>query len=154
MPNQTVILGLALELSVIPDKGSRPAVVFKGGEDTPLLSDADGDALCIVRPSSAERYSPRAASSSAKSTWKRWSGFQVDGALVLKVPDAPLRHYLGRAASIVYLSDKWTGKAVSYEHKFESDVFQVWADRERDPNAIMICAFPPRHMVTARGIVG
>jgi len=155
LPNQAVILGLCLELTVKPE-GRNSNVHYKyKGEECALLSDADGDALAIVCPSKVEEADPKLAPAESKKTWRRWSEFEVDAAVILKAPDKPLRHYLGRAVSIVYRSDKWTGKAIDYEHKFEKRDFQCWGDTSKGaPSAILITSFPPRRLVTARGIVG
>lgn len=152
LPGQAVLLGEAVELEVISDKGRRRT--FKGGGAAALLSDADGDALAIVRPDATKDADPRRGSKDSASTWRKWSGFRVDGALLLTVTDRPLKFSLGRVTVIRYRSDKWTGKAAYYEHKFESTDFHVWADSASSPRAILITSFPPRRLVTARGIVG
>lgn len=152
LPGQAVLLGEAVELEVISDNGRRRT--FKGGGAAALLSDADGDALAIVRPSKMRPMDPKSGSADAKKTWRKWSGFTVDAALLLEVTDRPLKFSLGTAAVIRYRSDKWTGKALYYEHKFESKDFHVWGDSASSPRAILITSFPPRRLVTARGIVG
>lgn len=152
LPGQAVLLGEAVELEVISDNGRRRT--FKGGGEAALLSDADGDALAIVRPSKMRPMDPKSGSAEAKKTWRKWSGFTVNAALLLEVTDRPLKFSLGTAAVIRYRSDKWTGKALYYEHKFESKDFHVWGDSASSPRAILITSFPPRRLVTARGIVG
>lgn len=156
LPNQAVLLGVALELEVKQIGKANHKIQFRG-EECALLSDADGDALALVIPAIVTEADPKLASREAKNTWRRWSEFEVDGALLLDASDAPLKHYIGRAVSIAYRSDKWTGKAVDYVHKFESEIFQCWANAAPPggrPDAILISAFPPRRLVTARGIVG
>jgi hypothetical protein len=152
LPGMAVLLGEAVELEVLSDNGRRRT--FKGSGDSALLSDADGDAIAIVRPDKIKEADPSYGSADAKKTWHKWSGFTVDAALLLKVTDRPLKFSLGTATVIRYRSDKWTGKALYYEHKFETKDFHVWADSSSSPRAILITAFPPRRLVTARGIVG
>lgn len=152
LPGQAVLLGEAVELEVISDNGRRRT--FKGGGVSALLSDSDGDALAIVRPDKTRKTDPRRGSKDAAATWRKWSGFRVDGAFLLTVTDKPLKFSLGTVTVIRYRSDKWTGKALYYEHKFETKDFHVWGDSASSPRAILITAFPPRRLVTARGIVG
>jgi len=150
VPARLVLLGAAFEL--VTDRGT-----IKGSGKWGLFSSPSGRELYMIRarrPALAA-VPPGAKMAQAKNTWRKWSGFSVDGAIRFELPDAEafLDQPIAGIEVIRYRSDKWTGKDTYYEHRFGRAVYGV-ANHETKPTAIVIAAKPSRVLVTARGIVG
>lgn len=154
LPVHFVLLGAALELVVRTKRGSRK---FSWLKETPkrhaFLCDPDGTTLYILHAPESHLVSTRGFPSAATKTWKKWSGFGVDGAAALSVSDSAIAYHLGYAEILRYRSDKWTGRDTGYEHKF-TGLVRVLADAKKAPSKILLQSVPPVRLVTARGIVG
>jgi hypothetical protein len=85
----------------------------------------------------------------AEKLWKKWSHFEMDGALKTSVTSKKL-FKIGRASAVCYRSDKWSAKSAAYIHTFESPP-NVYADSAVWPTVFVIRG---RLKVKAEGITG
>ena len=72
----------------------------------------------------------------AAQKYSDWSDFDATRGTIHNVTDAPLKS-IGRAVSVTYRSDKWTGKATDYIHHFRK-MPTVKADSPDDPTFLQV----------------
>lgn len=65
-----------------------------------------------------------------------WHGFDAVSGSVLKTPRGFL-HNVGRAASIVYSSDKWVGRPRKYIHEFRYPPL-IWVNKKHRPTVLVL----------------
>lgn len=155
IPSSVAYLGAALELIVKPPRGRE--IVYSWEAESPLrhalCAAGDAKSVYIFRTNQPKMIHTTGFPTDTKALWRAWSGFTVDGALSFNIGASAANLVIGRAKSIAYRSDKWTGEDLDYEHQFGPGIL-VWVDRRENPRAIIISAAQPRRIVTARGIVG
>jgi hypothetical protein len=144
VPATLVYLGVALDLSLEVD-GHRTTIAWK--KKHWLCSDAAGRTLYVVPASTRQRRARRTDERErAAKVYERFSQHESERVDELEVKLGPPTKR-GRAATIAYRSDKWTGKSVDYEHAFDAPPRVVQAG-----NVYRLAG--PSLRVTAAGITG
>jgi len=118
-----------------------------------LLVSEDGRQIVIARPTSRQAIASPAGAARARGMFEKWAKRKSDRAVRLSVPTSAASFDLGEVKAIRYRSDKWTGRPLLYEHKFDGKATAI-ADAPRSPRLIRIDGVPARVLVTERGIVG
>ena len=118
-----------------------------------LLVSEDGRQIVIARPTSRQAIAAPAGAARARGMLEKWAARKSDRAVRLSVPTSAASFDLGEVKAIRYRSDKWTGRPLLYEHKFDGKATAI-ADAPRAPRLIRIDGVPARVLVTERGIVG
>lgn len=118
-----------------------------------LLVSEDGRQIVIARPTRRQAIAAPSGAARARGMFAKWAGRKSDRAVRLSVPAAAASFDLGEVKAIRYRSDKWTGRPLLYEHKFDGKATAI-ADSPRAPRLIRIDGVPARVLVTERGIVG
>ena len=68
--------------------------------------------------------------------YEKWHEFDSDSGS-LTTPPRGFLFDVGRAASIIYSSDKWTGKTRKYIHTFKTKP-KLWVNRKKDPKLLVL----------------
>jgi hypothetical protein len=118
-----------------------------------LLVSEDGRQIVIARPASRQSIRQPSGAARARGMFEKWAGRKSVNAVRLSIPASSAAFDLGDVLAIRYRSDKWTGRAQLYEHKFEGKATAI-ADAPRAPRLIRVDGVPVRVLVTERGIVG
>jgi hypothetical protein len=156
-PRELVQIGIARQLDL--EDGTRfrwtvaeawPVLVEAGAES----AEAGRARVYLVSPGTRGAPGPAGdAGERAARTFETWHGFDARKVYQLDVPEPGEFKACGRAAQIVYRSDKWEGRPVDYVHDFKrSDPPDVLCCGAADsPRALMLRGGQLR--VTRRGLV-
>jgi hypothetical protein len=115
IPARLVKLGRALDVRIeLGDKRMKLAWT------TPhwLCCDVRNRTLFIIPQPQTDGRRPVARSTRAAASYRQFHDFEPSADVRTKVRTRAPK-FRGRAVTIGYRSNKWTGKAVSYEHEFE-----------------------------------
>lgn len=82
--------------------------------------------------------------------YESWHDFDPSSGSLVTVPRGFL-FYVDRARSIVYASDKWSGRMQSYIHTFNTPP-KIWVNRKVDPTLLVMTGGQIR--TTKEGITG
>lgn len=82
--------------------------------------------------------------------YERWHNFDPSSGSLATVPRGFL-FCVDRAKSIVYASDKWSGRTQSYIHTFNTTP-KIWVNRKTDPTLLVMTGGQIR--TTKEGILG
>jgi hypothetical protein len=152
LPAVFVLLGKAKKLEL--NTGHSLSVRIGAGH-WDLFTDEIGKKLYIFEHSKHYAAKKSAAhKAQAKALYKRWSDFEPDSEYVIR-PAVPKdwRHTGNTVLSIVYSSDKWTGKNTSYFHHFDRPPKIITGlDSKKIVRAVFISG--QNIKVTKRGIEG
>jgi hypothetical protein len=114
IPSTLVLLGEPIEIAV-----DNSAWTFRRG--THALCCNPGGTVLWILPMPRRKKEADKLPSSAASMFELWSGWEADRAY--KFPGRTFSSIsAGRAESISYRSDKWSGKMTGYIHKFTKRV--------------------------------
>lgn len=82
--------------------------------------------------------------------YQNWHDFEAKTGSIMKPPKGFLFN-VGRCESIIYSSDKWTGKQTKYVHDFKSKPI-IWVNKKTSPTVLVLSGGKIR--TTKRGIEG
>ena len=164
---ELVFLGWALMFEVIDDRGRFAARWWKAGR-MGLFSVANGTALYLVPVRRPRAVPLPEGKAQAKGLFRAWSAMDPREAFKFKIPDdATELLTCGDAAELLYLSDKWSGRATRYVHHFSGPkgatgekargrfgLVRAYCDRPKRPRVFGIMSTKGARLVTPRGIVG
>lgn len=149
-----VCLGQALEVRI-----GDILYKWKVKEKMGLYSSVDGKKLFILQMAPkkitpaefmAKIDSNQAKVDKAVALYERWHEYEpVSGSIL--VPPRGFLFDVGRATSILYNSDKWTGKKTRYVHEFKQPPIG-WVNSKKAPKALVLTGGNIR--VKAEGITG
>jgi len=154
---ELVMLGIVEFLEVEDSHQEVKRLVFPKAEPWGLLCNDSGTAIYLLPQKGAQiRDVPKNQTTRrrGRALFKRWHSFLPDNLIAFTVPDSAVElHKIGTAVAIQYISDKWTGKLISYIHDFTRAPV-VYADRAKNIRAVGILATNGKTLCTPRGIVG
>jgi hypothetical protein len=121
---------------------------FKFPATYKLLAHPGGKMLLLAYVTGRKKRSDQ--NLRAEQLYLDWSGFEPV-TFVAKIPSSKKLSLIGRAESIIYRSDKWSGQTQRYIHDFKNPPL-AWGDGPNKPQLILLTG--GRVRVTERGIVG
>jgi len=116
-----------------------------------LCSNATGTALFFV-PWKKAKKTKTPKWEKEKKTFENWSGLEADSGFQVTIPRDTL-FVCGVITSIIYESDKWTGKKTLYEHTYQRPV-KFYQDRQKSPAAWGALQERGKKLVSPRGLIG
>jgi hypothetical protein len=145
IPSVLVTLGIAIELEYETPKGKVNKLKFPKRDKMLLVSCVKGKQLFILPEkkiqssrkkfdATADRHSKQLEKGLAK--YSDFKGFESLTGAIMEVSEAKFKK-IGRAHSIVYESDKWSGQPAEYVHYFTSSP-SVYQAGKAKPAAIAI----------------
>jgi len=149
---ELVFLGTVNRLDFSDDAPKAYRQSWKAGT-TGLFCNHSGTAIYLLPMATAREVKPPPGRAQGKKMFAEWARRPADTAWKVKIPKgAEELKKLGYALSIIYTSNKWTGKDQKYIHEFLTGPI-VYADRRTNPRTWGILAVRGSQLVTTRGIV-
>jgi len=148
------ILGKAIELVWQVEGGELQAARWTRSSSTCYLcSNGDGTSIYLLTPKKTKRLEIPTGRGDLKTLIKSWGG-TTDKAYEFQIHKTTL-YLCGEARSIIYESDKWTGKSAKYEHDFsERHPVKVYNERGRAPILYGLQTVDGKKLVSPRGLIG
>ena len=154
LPPVLIALGRAVEVS-----GSDVSYLWPSKDNVVLYASVAGDTLYCVK--TKKKQAPRSAflalwnrrSKSANKgieLFEQWHDFDPMTGSIMATPKGFLYH-VARAKTIVYASDKWTGRTVKYIHEFKQPP-KLWVSSKTKPLVLVMTG--GKIKVSKRGITG
>lgn len=116
-----------------------------------LLTNATGTALFMV-PWKKSKSVNMPKWKKEKKQFETWSELEADSGFQATIPRDTL-FVCGTITSIIYESDKWTGRKELYEHAYEKPV-KFYEDRKKNPVAFGALHERGKKLVSSRGLIG
>jgi len=116
-----------------------------------LCTNATGTALFMVPWKKAKKISlPKWKKE--KKTFEAWSELEADTGFQATIPRDTL-FICGLITTIIYESDKWTGRKELYEHHYKGKV-KFYSDRQKNPVSWGVLHERGKKLVSSRGLIG
>jgi hypothetical protein len=148
------ILGKAIELVWQIEGGELQAARWTRSSSTAYLcSNGDGTSIYLLTPSKTKRRDVPTGRGDLKTLIHKWGG-TTEKAYEWTVSKTTL-YLCGEAKTIIYESDKWTGKKAKYEHEYSSrHPVKVYNERGAAPHLFGLQTVDGRKLVSPRGLIG
>ena len=152
MPKKVVFLGFILQLIWKDKKGKEKITTWSeptGRKPCTLCCNSTGKNIFLIPWKKAKVVDLPIGAEKEKSTFESWSNFNADSAFTIDAKQGELK-LVGTPMSIIYVTDKWTGTAAQYIHKFEND------NRLYNNKSVIwgLQSKSGKRLISPRGIVG
>lgn len=145
-----VLLGRVVVIEWTANNGDEYRADFNR-DNVALCTNATGTALYMVpwKKAKAVELPPW---KKERKQFENWSALEADSGFRATIPRDTL-YVCGMISSIIYESDKWTGKKVLYEHTYKGLV-KFYQDRQKNPVSFGVLHERGKKLVSARGLIG